>query len=408
MKDRIILHVDCNAFYASVEALLNPKLNDSPMAVCGDPASRHGIILAKNEKAKKFGVTTAETVWAAKAKCPELILVPPHREEYTKYSRLCNEIYLRFTDLVEPFGIDESFLDVTGSLYLFGDGKTIADTIRKTVREELGLTVSVGVSFNKIFAKLGSDLKKPDATSVITRETGKKIVWSLPVTALLFVGKKTSDELSKLRIKTIGDLARADREELVRRLGQHGGQLHDYANGRDESPVSSWYDGVEDVKSVGNGTTFEYDVTDWEDLKTRVFALCDSVGWRMRRKNLKCNCVQVQIKDPNFKTINRQMTLKAPTNLTHDVYHAALELIQANWKAGKPIRLVTVTASKLEDAGKTVAQLSLFEDESGTKKHEAVQRVIDDIRGRYGGKSIGFAPVVTHKANADDENTNKI
>ena len=396
MSDRTILHVDCNAFFASVECLLNPQLNETPTAVCGDPASRHGIILAKNEKAKKFGITTAETVWQAKRKCPGLVLVPPHPEEYTKYSRLCNEIYLRFTDLVEPFGIDESFLDVTGSMHLFGDGKTIADTIRSIVREETGLTVSVGVSFNKIFAKLGSDYKKPDATTVITREAGKKIVWPLPVTDMLFVGKKTAEVLSKLQIKTIGDLAKFDRDFLTKRLGQLGGQIHDYANGKDNSPVASFY-AEEEVKSVGNGTTFEYDVTDWEDLKTRVLALCDSVGWRLRHKNLKCRCLQISIKDPNFKTINRQKILERPTNLTRDLYHYALDLIRINWQSGKPIRLVTVTASKLEDADKLTPQLSLFEYDADIAKQEVLQTAMDGIRDKFGRKSISFGSAVEHK-----------
>jgi len=388
INDRTILHVDCNAFFASVECLLDPRLDESPMAVCGDPASRHGIILAKNEKAKKFGVVTAETIWQAKRKCPQIVLVPPTRGAYDKYSRLCNEIYLQFTDCVEQFSIDESYLDVTGSLHLFGDGRVIADAIRRTVREELGLTVSVGVSFNKTFAKLGSDYKKPNATTVITRENYKEIVWPLPVTALMFVGKKTSDILTMFNIKTIGSLAQFDRETLIRRLGQLGGQIHDHANGLDGSSVASFYD-EEKPKSIGNGETFEYDVTDWEDLKTRVLALCESVGWRLRRQNLKCRCLQVSIKDPKFQTINRQKMLERPTNLTRDIYQAALELIQANWSSGKPIRLVTITASKLGEADTVVSQISLFSDTS-ERKQEAIQNAVDRVREKYGRKSIGF------------------
>ncbi|MDR0570959.1 MAG: DNA polymerase IV [Clostridiales Family XIII bacterium] len=387
MKPKTILHSDCNGFYAGVECLLNPELNNRPMAVCGDPASRHGIVLAKNEKAKAFGVATAETIWQARRKCPDLALVPPHREEYVKYSRLCNEIYLRFTDLVEPFGIDESFLDVSSSRRLFGDGKTIADKIRETVRRELGLTVSVGVSFNKIFAKLGSDYKKPDATTLIPEDGWQSIVWPLPVGALLFVGRKRAAELSKLQIRTIGDLAAYDRAALVKRLGQAGAQLHDHANGVDESPVASFY-AEREVKSVGNGATFEYDVTDHEDLKTRVLALCDSVGWRLRKKNLKCRSLQVSIKDPNFKTINRQKTLERPTNLTMDLYRDALELISVNWLMGKPIRLITVTAGKLEQAEKSVEQLNIFEDPGEIAKQEALQSAVDSIREKYGKDSI--------------------
>ena len=388
-NDRTILHVDCNAFFASVECLLNPRLDESPMAVCGDPASRHGIILAKNEKAKKFGVVTAETIWQAKRKCPQLVLVPPTRGEYGKYSRLCNEIYLRFTDRVEAVSIDESYLDVTGGLHLFGDGKSIADTIRRAVREELGLTVSVGVSFNKTFAKLGSDYKKPDATTVITRGNFQEIVWPLPVTALMFVGKRTNDALAGFNIKTIGGLARFSRDALVERLGQFGGQIHDRANGLDDSPVASFYDEAV-PKSVGNGETFEYDVTDWEDLKTRVLGLCESVGWRLRRQKLKCQCLQVSIKDPKFQVINRQKMFERPTNLTRDIYHAAQELIQANWPSGKPIRLVTVTASKLDTAEKATEQMSLFDNAPVRNKHEAAQSAVDKVREKFGSKSIGF------------------
>ena len=387
-NDRTILHVDCNAFFASVECLLNPKLDESPMAVCGDPASRHGIILAKNEKAKKFGIVTAETIWQAKRKCPQLVLVPPTRGAYDKYSRLCNEIYLRFTDRVEMVSIDESYLDVTGALHLFGDGKTIADTIRRIVREELGLTVSVGVSFNKIFAKLGSDYKKPDATTVITRENFSQIVWPLPVTALMFVGKKTSDALASFNIKTIGGLAQFPRDALVERFGQLGGEIYDRANGLDDSPVASFYDEAM-PKSIGNGETFEYDVTEWEDLKTRVLGLCESVGWRLRRQNLKCQCVQVSIKDPQFQTTNRQKMFERPTNLTRDIYQAAQELIQANWPSGAPIRLVTITASKLAEADKTTEQISLF-DNAPNKKQEAIQTAVDKVREKFGRKSIGF------------------
>ena len=387
MKDRTILHCDLNGFFASVECLLNPALSDVPMAVCGDPTRRHGIILAKNEKAKAFGVVTAETIWSAKQKCPDLTLVPPHREEYEKYSRLCNEIYLRYTDLVEPFGIDESYLDVTGSIHLFGDGQTIADAIRETVKRELGLTVSVGVSFNKIFAKLGSDYKKPDATTVISREHGKKIVFPLPASALLFVGKKTGETLAKFGINTIGDLAHSDRDVIAGMFGSLGGQIHDYANGKDDSPVASYY-AYEEVKSVGNGTTFEYDVTEREDLKVRIAELCESVAWRLRSKHLKCATLQITIKTPDFKTTNRQKPMQPPTNLTRDIMRAAMELIDEHWKAGSPVRLVTITASKLMPEDEVAEQLSLFTDASERKKQEALQSTVDNIRNKYGIDSI--------------------
>lgn len=216
--DRTILHCDCNSFFASVECVFRPELKTVPMAVCGNPENRHGIILAKNELAKKAGVVTAETVWQARQKCPELVLVPPHHQEYVRYSNLVNAIYQRYTDQVEPFSIDESWLDVTGSRTLFGSGETIADTIRKAVREELGITVSAGVSFNKIFAKMGSDYKKPDATTVISRENYRQLLWPLPISEMIFVGKASRTALRELGIYTIGDLARAEPSLLLARL----------------------------------------------------------------------------------------------------------------------------------------------------------------------------------------------
>ena len=235
--DRTILHCDCNSFFASVETLLDPSLADGPTAVCGDPESRHGIILAKNEKAKAFGVQTAETIWQAKRKCPDLRLVAPHRSEYVKFSRKCNELYLQYTDLVDPFGIDESFLDVTGSMHLFGSGKHIADELRRRMREEVGLTISVGVSFNRAFAKLGSDYKKPDGTTVFSRENFKQRVWTLPANTLLYVGKRASDRLNRLGVRTIGELAACDPAFIHSILGKNGDLLLRYARGEDDEPV---------------------------------------------------------------------------------------------------------------------------------------------------------------------------
>ena len=215
MSERTILHCDCNSFFASVETALNPKLKNVPMAVAGDSETRHGIILAKNELAKKFGIVTAEPVMRARNKCPSLITVPPHHEVYSEYSKRVNAIYLEYTDLAEKFGIDETWLDVTGCKGLFGSGIEIAETLRQRVKNEIGITISIGVSFNKIFAKLGSDYKKPDAITVIPKENFKKIVFPLPVESLLFVGGKTVEALKKMYIKTIGDLARTDVRILI-------------------------------------------------------------------------------------------------------------------------------------------------------------------------------------------------
>ena len=252
------------------------------MAVCGNPKNRHGIILAKNELAKKCGILTAETVFSARRKCPDLVLVPPNHDDYEKYSKLVNQIYLRYTDRVEPFGIDESWLDVTGSLSLFGSGKDIADSIREDVKSEIGLTVSVGVSFNKVFAKLGSDLKKPDATTVISRDKYRDIVWPLPVKSLIYVGKAASQTLARMGILTIGDLAAADKRLVAMKLGKHGEMICTYARGEDDSEVRVFEDDP-DLKTVGNGMTFSRDLVDINDIKAGVTELADTVAMRLRK-----------------------------------------------------------------------------------------------------------------------------
>lgn len=396
MADRTILHCDCNGFYASVECILRPELKKVPMAVCGDPESRHGIILAKNELAKRYQIKTAETIWQAKRKCPQLTLVPTHHDEYAKYSRLVNQIYQQYTDLVEPFSIDESWLDVTGSRLLFGDGKTIADTLRRRVREELGLTISAGVSFNKIFAKMGSDYKKPDATTVISRENYKQIVWALPVTDLLFVGKSVNEQLKKMGIATIGELAACEKSLLVRRLGKMGETLYAYANGLDDSPVRSIYDERE-IKSVGNGMTFKRDLVGLEDVRIGILSLADSVAARMRKRGVKCLTVQVMIRDPNFQTITRQKTLDSATCLAKEIVQIALDLIKQEWNLRKPIRMITITGTNLVDAKEAGDQLTFF---SGTQrlykreKQEKLETTIDAVREKFGRRSIGAAGIL--------------
>ena len=277
MKDRIIFHCDLNSFFASVEEVLNPELKNIPMSVAGDPETRHGIILASNKLAKKFGVRTAETIWQAKRKCPNLVLVPPQQHKYYEYSKKAFVIYGRYTDLVESFGSDEAWLDVTHSYKLFAKTPLeLANTIRNRMKKELGLTVSIGISFNKVFAKLGSDYKKPDAVTEITRENGKRIIFPLPVTDLLMVGKKSAIVLERLGIKTIGDLAHFDKDILVNNLGILGETLWLYANGRDETEVNPAH---EKEKSIGNGRTFEKDIKSYEELFPRVAKLAENVGW---------------------------------------------------------------------------------------------------------------------------------
>ena len=389
MTDRVILHCDCNGFFASVEMLERPELRHVPMAVAGDPESRHGIILAKNELAKSYGVQTAETIWQAKRKCPELVLVPPHHEKYHEISKRVNQIYLDYTDLVDPFGIDESFLDLTASMHLFPlSPAALADVIRARVRSEIGITISVGVSFCRVFAKLGSDYKKPDATTVITRENFKELVWPLPVSCLLFVGKKTEQALARMGIATIGQLAAAEPLLLARELGEAGALLHRYASGQDTEPVRSFYH-RERPKSIGNGMTFRRNIVGEDAVRAGVSLLVDSVAARLREENLKCTVVQVQIKDPEFSTVQRQTTLKRATWLRTEIIDTAMSLIRAAGGIGRMIRALTVTASGLVADDEAEEQLDMFAVADGSaEKKETVEGTLHEIRRRFGKGSI--------------------
>ena len=388
--ERTILHCDLNGFYASVELRDRPDLWDKPVAVCGDPESRHGIILAKNEAAKRFQVKTAETIWQARKKCPGLILLPAHHEEYRRVSRRINAIYERYTDLVEPFGIDESWLDITGSMHLFGgDARDIADKLRAVVRREERLTISVGVSFNKVFAKLGSDMKKPDATTVITRADVPAKVWPLPVTDLLFVGRAADKVLQEYGVRTIGDLAAFGREGLVRLLGKQGGQLYDYAAGLEHSPVTRAGESPP-PKSVGNGITFRRNLLGWEDIHTGVALLSDSVAMRLRKYALKCSTVQVTVRDPNFRDICRQKRLGSPSYVSRDISRAAMALIREAWNPKAPIRALTITGQNLVPEGEVTEQLDLFRTDTTPQRQrrERLEHTVDGIRSKYGKASI--------------------
>ncbi len=392
MAERVILHCDLNCFFASVELLRYPALRDVPVAVCGDPESRHGIVLAKNEAAKQLGVKTAETIWQARQKAPHLITLPPHHGLYREYSRKVNAIYGQYTDLVEPFGIDESWLDITNSMHLFGgDGKAIADQLRERLREELGLTISVGVSFNKIFAKLGSDYKKPDATTVIDRGNWQAIVWPLPVGDLLGVGRSTQKLLRQYGVETIGQLAAFPRQTLETLLGKHGTQLHDYANGLENSPVRPQHE-AEPVKSVGNGTTFPQNLTRWEEVRSGLAVLSDSVAGRLRRQGLYCGGVALTIRNAQFRQFSRQVRLDAPTHLQKDIYQTALSLARQSWHAPDPIRALTVTALYLTDSADSFQQLDLLDGAAAQReeKQERLEQAMDAIRGKYGKGAISF------------------
>ena len=397
--DRIILHCDLNSFYASVELLSHPDLRDVPTAVCGDPSSRHGIILAKNEPAKKFGIKTAETIWQAKKKCPDLVLLPPHHDLYHVYSRKVNAIYDEYTDLVEPFGIDESWLDVTGTLHLFGgDAKALADTLRRRVREELGLSLSVGVSFNKVFAKLGSDYKKPDATTVISRENWKELVWPLPVGDLLFVGGAARKLLHQYGVETIGQLAQCRQSMLENLMGKTGTQLYEYANGLECEPVRSRFE-ADPVKSVGNGTTFPQNLTTREQVYSGIAMLADSVATRLRHHGLYACGLQVTLRTPDFKDYSRQCQLTAPTHLIRDITETAMALTDQIWKAPAPIRALTVTAIQLVQDADAYEQVDLFTAPAAPKRdrQEKLEAAMDRIRGKFGSSAISFGAAAPEK-----------
>ena len=390
--ERVILHCDLNSFYASVELLSHPELREVPVAVCGDPTSRKGIILAKNEPAKRFGVRTAETIWQAKQKCPDLVLLPPHHDRYREFSRLVNTIYGQYTDLVEPFGIDESWLDITGSMHLFGgDGAAIADGIRARVKGELGLTLSVGVSFNKVFAKLGSDYRKPDATTVISPDNWKRTVWPLPLGNLLYAGPAAQRALAQYGIRTVGQLAAVDPALPERLLGKLGHQLWGYANGLDDSPVRPQHE-QEPVKSVGNSFTFKDNLTTREQVRRGTSLLCDSVATRLRQQGLYCGAVQVGLRDPSFRDLSRQKRLPHSTHLMRVLLREAMELIDGVWRPPSPVRLISVTALDLTDRLETYEQVDLFTPSQPLRdeKQERLEQALDTIRGKYGGKAISY------------------
>ena len=396
MSDRVILHCDCNSFFASVETALNPAYRNVPIAVCGSESDRHGIVLAKNDIAKAYGIKTAETVYSAKKKCPSLVIVSPHYDEYSKYSKRVNEIYARYTDMVEPFGIDESWLDVTASRKLFGDGFEIADRIRREVKEEIGITISVGVSFNKVFAKLGSDYKKPDAITVINREDVERIVYPLPVSDLLFVGQKTTDHLRIMGVKTIGDLARIPYEVLVSRFGKYGDQLYKNANGLEDSPVAR-VDEHEDQKSLGFGFTFRHDLVTREECKIAVNYLSDEVARRLRSSGMVCNTVQLSIKDEFLNVIQRQRGVQHPTDIAHDISDIAYKILVEEWSESKPIRMLTVTAHNLTRSEFSADQIDIFapQDDYRREKDKKQEEMVDKIRQRFGRESITNGAILT-------------
>ena len=380
--DRVILHSDMNNCYASIELLHHPELRGKPLAVGGDPEARHGIVLAKDQLAKKAGVKTGMALWQARQVCPELQFIEPHMDLYLRFSRLAHEIYADYTDLQEPFGVDEAWIDVTDSCSIKGDGMKIAQEISNRIKFELGITVSIGVSWNKIFAKLGSDYKKPDAITQISRENYQQIVWPLPVEDLLYVGRATQRKLNLYGIRTIGDLATADLKLLHCWLGKMGCVLSVFANGEDQTPVSLENTSAP-IKSIGNSTTTPRDLVCEEDVSIIVYLLAESVSARLRENHFKGDVVEISLRDNELYSFTRQKKLSMATNITNEIASAAMQLFREHYRWRKPIRSVGVRVSSLvlDDCP---VQLDLFISEESREKQHKMDVAVDDIRRRFG------------------------
>lgn len=380
MEARDILHVDQNCFFASVEMKSHPEWRNVPMAVGGDSKQRHGIILAKNPLAQKAGVKTAEAIWQAKQKCPDLLVVPAHFDQYVYYSDRIREMFLQYTDKVEPFGLDECWLDVTGSS--LGTPRKIADEIRARVKEELGLSCSVGVSFNKSFAKLGSDYKKPDATTEITRENFKSIVWPLPVSDLLYVGRATNSAFTKMNVKTIGDLAALNPDFVMSVLGKNGYALWVSANGLENDPVSpASY--ARPLKSIGNSTTTPRDMENRSDVWKVVCTLSAQVASRLRKHHFYAGTVTIWVRDTNLQSYEKQRALPAETNDEKEIAKLAMELFDESYDWHAPLRSFGVRTTHLTDED-DYHQITLFENVEKIQKDDKVNQTIDGLRSRYG------------------------
>ena len=386
MKDRTILHSDINCCYAAIEHLHHPELAGKPLAVGGDPEARHGIVLTADYLAKKHGVKTGMALWQAKQICPEINFISPRMDLYLRFSKMAHEIYGEYTDLQEAYGIDESWLDVTDSVSLKGDGYRIAKEISNRMKSELGITVSIGVSFNKIYAKLGSDYKKPDAITTMYRDEFRDKAWGLPASDLLYVGRSTSVKLQRLGIRTIGDLARTDEKILHSQFGKMGDILWAFANGYDDSPVK-YEDAHAPIKSIGNSTTTPRDLVNEQDVKIVLTILAESVAARLRENGFKCRVVEISVRDNELFSFTRQRKIDHATNVTREIAEEAFRLFQENYTWQKPIRSVGVRGADLVNDNYW-EQIDLFSSVEFREKQMKVDTAVDDIRRRFGFYSV--------------------
>jgi len=380
------LHSDINCCYAAIEHLYHPELRGKPLAVGGDPEARHGIVLTADYIAKKYGVKTGMALWQAKQLCPEINFVSPRMDLYLRFSRMAHEIYGEYTDLQEAYGIDESWLDVTDSVSIKGDGEKIANEISNRMKSELGITVSVGVSFNKIFAKLGSDYKKPDAITTMHRDEYRKKAWPLPASDLLYVGRSTSVKLKQLGIRTIGDLATMDERVLHSQLGKMGDILWAFANGYDDSPVK-YENAHAPIKSIGNSTTTPRDLVNDQDVKIVLTILAESVAARLRENGFKCRVVEISVRDNDLISFTRQRKIDHATNVTREIAEEAYKLFKQNYKWTKPIRSVGVRGADLVNDNYW-EQIDLFSSVEQREKQMKVDEAVDTIRKRFGFYSV--------------------
>lgn len=395
--ERIILHSDINSFYANVECLYHPEIRNLPVAVGGNPEKRHGIILAKNQKAKEAGVKTGEVLWQARGKCPELVVRTPNYELYLRFSRLARKIYNRYSDQVESFGLDEAWLDVTASVRIHGSGLVIAEKISRDIQEELGITVSIGVSWNKIFAKFGSDYQKPNAITVITRDNYKKIIWPQEVGDLLYVGPATRKKLIKYGIYTIGQLAETSLDFLVLQFGKMGAVLWQFANGLDDSPVKTFdehYNGNERIlKSIGNSITTPRDLKDLKDVKLIIYMLTESVAMRLRETGCYCLTVAIHVRNKELQSFTRQQKLSKPSDLTREIAEAAITLFVNNYDFSSDIRSMGVRVTDLVPDS-TPIQLDLFGNEELRVRQARLDETVDDLRKRFGNLALRRAVTI--------------
>lgn len=387
--EREILHIDCNKFYASVECSLNPELKNKPVAVGGSEKSRHGIILTKNEIASKYGLYAGEPLWSARQKCPDLVIIPPNFPLYIEYSKRVRSIFEDYTDLIEPFGLDECWLDVTGDF--LKTGREIGEEIKERVKKEIGITVSVGLSFNKIFAKLGSDYKKPDAMTIITRENYKDIVWPLPCSDLLMVGPATTKKLNYYGIYTIGELANADDKMMHSIFGKNGEVLLRYARGEDKSPVRH-KDLERELKSIGNSTTTPRDLVNNDDVKVVLTVLAESVARRMRKHNLKATTLSVIVRNKDLETVIRQCRLPAPTCVSNELITHAMSLFHSNYTWDKPIRSLGLSVTDFEYD--SIYQFDFSGSVERRERLERLENTVDRLKDRYGNYCIQKATVL--------------